>query len=67
MPDLKPAEITSFAAALDYDEYQTFIARNPDLEAVEFLLVDPNGVLRGKWAPAASLEKAFTTGINFPQ
>lgn len=66
MPDLKPAEIASFAAALDYDEYQTFTAKNPDLEAVEFLLVDPNGILRGKWAPASALEKAFTTGINFP-
>ncbi|MEO0545203.1 MAG: glutamine synthetase family protein [Pseudomonadota bacterium] len=67
MSDLKPAEIASFAAALDYDEYQTFTAKNPDLEAVEFLLVDPNGILRGKWAPASALEKAFTTGINFPQ
>ncbi|MEN0001168.1 MAG: glutamine synthetase family protein [Pseudomonadota bacterium] len=66
MNSLKPAEITSFAAALDYDEYQTFMAKNPDLQAVEFLLVDPNGILRGKWAPAESLEKAFKTGINFP-
>ncbi|MEL6922035.1 MAG: glutamine synthetase family protein, partial [Pseudomonadota bacterium] len=66
MTTLKPAEIASFAAALDYDEYQTFMAKNPDLQAVEFLLVDPNGILRGKWAPADSLEKAFTTGINFP-
>jgi hypothetical protein len=43
-----------------------FMAANPDLQAVEFLLVDPNGVMRGKWAPADSLKKAFQEGVNFP-
>ena len=42
------------------------MAANPDLQAVEFLLVDPNGVMRGKWAPADSLKKAFKEGVNFP-
>ena len=40
--------------------------KHPDLEAVEFLMVDPNGVMRGKWAPADALKKAFEEGVNFP-
>jgi glutamine synthetase len=47
-------------------EYTEFIAKNPDLEAVEFLIVDPNGVVRGKWGPADSLKKAFQEGVAFP-
>lgn len=42
------------------------MAAHPDLEAVEFLVVDPNGVLRGKWAPADHLKKAYEDGVNFP-
>lgn len=47
-------------------EYQAFVEEHPDIEAVEFLIVDPNGVIRGKWAPGDSLEKAFQEGVNFP-
>lgn len=47
-------------------EYRSFIEKHPDLEAVEFLLVDPNGVMRGKWGPADALKKAFQEGVNFP-
>lgn len=54
------------AGAADKAEYEAFIAAHPDLEAVEFLIVDPNGILRGKWAPADSLKKAFAEGVNFP-
>jgi glutamine synthetase len=47
-------------------EYEAFVVRHPDIEAVEFLLVDPNGVMRGKWAPGDALKKAFQEGVNFP-
>ncbi|WP_368856654.1 glutamine synthetase family protein [Chelativorans sp. ZYF759] len=47
-------------------EYRAFVEKHPDLEAVEFLMVDPNGVMRGKWAPADALKKAFQEGVNFP-
>jgi len=47
-------------------EYDAFMAAHPDLQAVEFLIVDPNGVLRGKWAPADALKKAYGDGVNFP-
>lgn len=43
-----------------------FLSRHPKLENVELVLVDPSGVARGKWAPAATLKKAFSEGVNFP-
>ena len=55
-----------FLSAEHKAQYDAFLAAHPDLEAVEFLLVDPNGIIRGKWAPADSLEKAFQEGVNFP-
>jgi len=66
LPSLKPAELASFDQLPTIEEYESFMAANPDLQAVEFLLVDPNGVMRGKWAPADSLKKAFKEGVNFP-
>ena len=47
-------------------ELERFLAAHPDIEAVEYLITDSNGVLRGKWAPVESLKKAFSDGINFP-
>lgn len=43
-----------------------FLAQHSDISIVELLMCDLNGILRGKWAPASSLEKAFSEGINFP-
>ncbi|WP_265516542.1 glutamine synthetase family protein [Nitratireductor luteus] len=57
---------TGFTSAEHEAEYNAFVAEHPDLEAVEFLLVDPNGVIRGKWAPGDSLKKAYQDGVNFP-
>jgi glutamine synthetase len=48
------------------DEVARFLATHPDLEGVEYLISDSNGVLRGKWAPPQSLSKAASTGINMP-
>lgn len=48
------------------DEVAGFLAAHPEIAAVDYLITDTNGVLRGKWAPADSLTKAFTDGINFP-
>ncbi|MBX3576490.1 MAG: glutamine synthetase [Rhizobiaceae bacterium] len=55
-----------FISADHEAEYLDFVSRHPDVEAVEFLMVDPNGVLRGKWAPGDALKKAFQEGVNFP-
>lgn len=66
MSKIKPRDEASYDAVADIEEYNKFIAENPDLQAVEFLIVDPNGVMRGKWAPADALKKAFQEGVNFP-
>ena len=61
-----PKNLDGFMSADHRAEYEAFITEHPDVEAVEFLLVDPNGVMRGKWAPGDSLKKAFQEGVNFP-
>ena len=61
-----PSEKSSFISPDHEAEYLAFAAKHPDIEAVEFLLVDPNGVMRGKWGPGDALKKAFQDGINFP-
>ena len=43
-----------------------FLRDHPELETLELVVVDPNGVVRGKWAPVEALEKAFAPGVNFP-
>lgn len=66
MAAFNPSDHASFGKTASIDEYNAFMAEHGDLQAVEFLLVDPNGILRGKWAPADSLKKAFEEGVNFP-
>ena len=49
-PDNSPpsAEDSSRFVSPDHErEYRAFVERHPDIEAVEFLIVDPNGVMRG--------------------
>ncbi len=43
-----------------------FLKNHPKVEHVELVLVDPNGIARGKWAPVSTLKKAFSDGVNFP-
>lgn len=62
----KTAEVSPFISPDHEAEYKAFVDKHPDIEAVEFLLVDPNGVMRGKWGPGDALKKAFQEGVNFP-
>ncbi len=48
------------------DILSRFLSENPDIKSIELLLVDPNGRIRGKWAPVTTLKKAFGEGVNFP-
>jgi len=48
------------------DPVSKFINDHPNVEQVELVVTDPNGVTRGKWAPVATLNKAFADGVNFP-
>ena len=45
---------------------QNFIKENETVEAVELLISDLNGILRGKWAPKDALEKIVDPGMNLP-
>jgi glutamine synthetase len=65
-PPERETSASRFVSADHEREYRAFIEEHPDIEAVEFLLVDPNGVMRGKWAPGDALKKAFEEGVNFP-
>ncbi|MEQ8307827.1 MAG: glutamine synthetase family protein [Hoeflea sp.] len=47
-------------------EAERFLAENPEIESVDFLIPDINGVMRGKWGPAEALEKIGHPGINMP-
>lgn len=45
---------------------EQFLEKYPHVKHVELVLIDPNGVARGKWAPVSTLKKAFGEGVNFP-
>lgn len=61
-----PGHMSSRRSQSKLNEGEAYLKANPDLEAMEFLISDTNGVLRGKWSPAEALSKAFSAGINFP-
>lgn len=44
-------------------EAARFLASNPDIEIVELLLPDSNGVFRGKWVPVGHLDGLFRDGL----
>ncbi|TDR53844.1 glutamate--putrescine ligase [Halomonas ventosae] len=48
------------------DEARDFLDRHPDVDSVDLLISDLNGVLRGKRIPRDNLEKAYRDGVNLP-
>lgn len=48
-------------------EVRQLLDELPDLQVVELLLPDINGIPRGKWLPARSLEKLATEGVRLPR
>ena len=48
----------------DLELAKQFLEANPDVETIEVLLPDINGVLRGKWLPRDNLLKAFKGGLK---
>ena len=48
------------------DEARTFLDDHPEIDSIDLLIGDLNGVLRGKRIPRANLEKAFRDGVNLP-
>ncbi|MAB00193.1 MAG: glutamine synthetase [Stappia sp.] len=43
-----------------------FEERHGDLDTLEVILPDSNGVLRGKWLPGSALRKVFENGVALP-
>ena len=48
------------------DEALSFLERHPEIDSIDLLLSDLNGVLRGKRIGRGNLEKAYREGINLP-
>lgn len=46
--------------------FESFLTDHPDLDTLEVILPDTNGVLRGKWLPGTALRKVFEQGVAFP-
>lgn len=47
-------------------EAESFLVRHPDIDSVDLLISDLNGVMRGKRIPRENLRKAYIDGINLP-
>lgn len=47
-------------------DIDAFLAEHPDLDTIEVVLPDTNGVLRGKWLPGSGARKIFADGVAFP-
>ena len=45
------------------EELQAFLAANPDIEAVQIMITDPSGVLRGKSVRREELERIFDSKV----
>jgi glutamine synthetase len=48
-------------------EAHDFLRAHPEITTIEVLLPDTNGVLRGKWLPAAKLPRVFAGELKFPK
>ncbi len=57
------AKLTPMLSAADRAEARSFLTAHPDLEAVDFLLVDINGIFRGKRVRPGHLIDAYEDGL----
>ncbi len=47
-------------------EIKSYLENNPEPQSIDVLIVDSNGILRGKQFPGDGLEKLFEKGANLP-
>lgn len=66
MNDMAAGRTGSSRAPDGDDEASRFLVANPDIESVDLLIGDVNGIMRGKWAPSEAIAKVMTPGINLP-
>ncbi|MGB0507295.1 MAG: glutamine synthetase, partial [Pikeienuella sp.] len=50
----------------DADQLAAFQAANPDIEIIEMVWPDMNGVMRGKWLPASEAGKLIKGDARIP-
>ncbi len=53
-------------STLSADPAEVFLRAHPDVEVIEALLTDTNGVIRGKQLPVGVLPKLFKGGLRLP-
>ncbi|MDX5433146.1 MAG: glutamine synthetase, partial [Halomonas sp.] len=51
---------------LSADQAREFLARHPDIDSIDLLISDLNGVMRGKRIPRDNLDKVCRQGVNLP-
>jgi glutamine synthetase len=58
--------MTTFDATTAQETARQFLQENPDIETVEIVMTDLNGVVRGKWLPVSKLVEIAggTTGMT---
>ncbi|MGH1373132.1 MAG: glutamine synthetase family protein [Cellvibrionaceae bacterium] len=52
--------------ALSQRELERFLEQHPDIQTVEVLLTDLNGVLRGKWLPIDNIQRLVDGNFKMP-
>ena len=52
--------------AVQLNEANDFLKKHPEVQFVDLLIADMNGVVRGKRIERASLHKVYQRGINLP-
>ncbi len=50
----------------DLDAVTNFMQQNPDIDTIEVLLTDLNGILRGKWLPIDNLPRILEGNFKMP-
>ncbi len=58
--------MTSDHETSDRAVLQSFLAENPDLERIELLFPDMNGIFRGKWLPPDGADKLLKGDVRLP-
>ncbi|PMR78829.1 glutamine synthetase family protein [Billgrantia endophytica] len=53
-------------SSLTADQARDFLERHPDIDSIDLLISDLNGVMRGKRIPSTNLGKVCRDGVNLP-
>nr|WP_246225042.1 glutamine synthetase family protein [Pseudochelatococcus lubricantis] len=52
---------------MDLEQAHAFLRRNENIEEVDLLISDLNGILRGKRVPISSLDRLYESGMKLPR